>query len=85
MTPCKYLDYDESRYTSCEIKEIESLPGVRYWLRPAYDANNHRHCQFCKKYGRIPSILDCYEPGFKDCYKPFHPLDYIKALNYDTK
>ena len=75
LTPCKHLDYDESKYGWCaEIKTIEALPGqtIRYWQR---DPEMHKglplDCQFCGAgRGRIPSKFNCYQPGFMSCYEP---------------
>jgi len=66
--PCKYLDYDEKKYPSCDLRDLgPECPLIRFWFRRGQDQNIN--VQFCKLKGRINSVLDCYEPGCLD-YKP---------------
>ena len=68
---CKHLDYDEDKYTQCEI--IELPDGVKYWKRPLYDPKGYpdqpTKVQFCKLRGRINFIYPCINPGEMYCYE----------------
>ena len=74
MKPCKYLDFDESKYApGCTLLTIEGLScEVKHWHRnnvPYDDAP--RNVQFCGKgRGRINGIFQCYNAGEMPCYEP---------------
>lgn len=76
MTPCKHLDYDESKYVGCEIMTVPQYPMVRYWKRGAVWTDNGIaqpnpvNVQFCTKRGRITGIFQCYQTGEIHCYEP---------------
>ena len=73
MKPCKHLDYDEEAYTDCTLKTMAPhYPDVRYWERGERwtdDGLNPKKIQFCKLYGRVNAVFDCYD-GTRDCYEP---------------
>ena len=79
MKPCKYLDFDESKYRpGCEIRTLDGFDvPVRYWFRgPAWTQNtdgstNPAKVQFCGAgRGRINGIFQCYQAGEMSCYEP---------------
>ena len=65
---CKHLDYEEGKYSGCEIITIEP-EGWKYWKRPDYGEGGKLEVQFCKKRGRINSIFSCINPGEHYCYE----------------
>ena len=68
IAPCKHLDYDRARAPGLTQGEQD---GIRYWVRPGAGATWLQRCQFCKiKRFRINEYLDCFEPGYRDCYDP---------------
>ena len=67
--PCIHLDYEKDKYPSCKIIEHDTFTNVRYWERRPFD-DLPTKVQFCKKMGRVNAVFDCYEFGFKPCYKP---------------
>jgi len=72
LRACKHLDYDETKYTSCQLID-NPIIGVKFWRRKKEAENNTENpinIQFCKLHGRINLVIDCYEPGFMDCYEP---------------
>lgn len=79
MKGCKHLDYEEGKFTDCEIVDLtdRGMPGVRHWKRGETwidrDANgrpqNPVNVQFCKLRGRINGIFDCYNAGELPCYE----------------
>ena len=78
MKPCRHLDYEGKFGPDITLETCAPhFPDVRYWLRgEMWTANedgtrNPAKVQFCKRYGRINSVFDCYEaPGPMGCYKP---------------
>ena len=69
LVPCKHLDY-EPHYDAELRTAAPDFPQVRYWHRtnvPYEEAV--RNVQFCKKYGRINGIFQCYT-GELECYEP---------------
>lgn len=78
MKPCKHLDYEEGKYTDCEIRTCAPhFPEVRYWFRgerwtqPGGDSPpGPSKVQFCGLgRGRINGIFQCYN-GEMSCYEP---------------
>ena len=71
MKPCKHLDYDITKYPSCQLVELAgfSIP-IKYWERKdvPYEGAAVK-VQFCKKRGRIDGISACYT-GDLHCYEP---------------
>ena len=68
LVPCKHLDYS-TNFPGCTIIERD---GIKYWERTRMkeiDPSLPINVQFCKKCGRVNSILDCWESGFKACYE----------------
>jgi len=69
LIPCKHLDYDESEYDA-ELRNCEpDFPQVKYWYRRSNYEGAPVNVQFCKKYGRINGIFQCYT-GELSCYEP---------------
>lgn len=69
MKACIHLDYD-GEYSDCEIKDCSpDYPDVKYWYRnnPPYKGAPAK-VQFCKKFGRIDGIFECYK-GEMSCYE----------------
>ena len=80
FVPCKHLDYDEGRYSSCDIERCPPPnEHVRYWARsPVFSYGGRpRNVQFCGQgLGRINAIFDCYQaPGPMNCYEPGEPVE----------
>ena len=77
MNPRKHLDYEEGKYTDCEIKTCEPhFPIVRYWRRGEswtegpMNKGNPQNVQFCGLgRGRINGIFQCYNEGEMSCYE----------------
>jgi hypothetical protein len=78
VTPCKHLNYDVASFPNCELKR-DTNTGVQWWDRSqlvgadelARFPETKVRVQFCRKRGRINSIVDCYEdPGPMGCYEP---------------
>ena len=70
LVPCKHLDYD-GEYADCELRTCEpDFPEVKYWYRhKVVYPEAPRKVQFCKKFGRINGIFQCYT-GEMPCYEP---------------
>ena len=69
LTACKFLDFSKS-YEGCQLTACKQLPSVKYWLRDAPYEGAATKVQFCKKYGRINSMLQCYGVNGIGCYEP---------------
>ena len=69
LVPCKWLDY-ETEYDA-ELRTCEpDFPQVKYWYRHNVPYEGApRRVQFCKKFGRINGIFQCYT-GEMSCYEP---------------
>ena len=68
LKPCKHLDYNEDEYDA-ELRIYKDYPNVKYWYRTNIPFNDiPRNVQFCKKYGRINGIFQCYT-GEMFCYE----------------
>lgn len=70
MKPCKHLDYDE-QYPGCEIIDLSpDYQNVKYWHRLILpDEASPTKVQFCKRFGRINGIFDCYQDGPFRCHE----------------
>lgn len=70
---CKYLDYEEGKYTDCEI--VTSQEGWKWWRRGKtwtegkHNEGNPVNVQFCKKRGRINSIFECINKNEMSCFR----------------
>ena len=64
-TACKYLDYDENKYTrDCSISGLG--PDKFVWERKDYEGKLML-CQFCSKRGRMNSPQACTTSGHAQC------------------
>ncbi len=72
MKACKHLDYDEEKYVSCEIVELEGFScPVKHWKRNNVPYKGAPvNVQFCKSRGRVNDIFSCYNKGEQPCYEP---------------
>lgn len=73
LTPCRHLDYEEGKYTSCKIKDCSPhFPEVKYWERGEVwtEGGNPRDVQFCGLgRGRINGIFQCYNKDEMSCHE----------------
>lgn len=66
---CKHLNYDESKYPTCEIVIIEP-EGWKYWKRVSTYEGCPTQVQFCDKSRvRINGVFQCINPGEMHCFE----------------
>lgn len=66
---CRFLDYDEAKFTGSGCELIKGEDGLWWWKRPEHYPGAPTIVQFCQKRGRINQVGACWEPGFMGCYE----------------